>query len=322
MSEPEQDDHRDRSLGLAIFGAVQVGIGLLCAALVPLTVVGVVVSPEVNARIAFSSVVVYGAVAAIFVTLGVGSIRARRWAQALSLSLAWVWLITGVGTVLLMWLVLPTLWHDLARGAGLDEGTAHVVAVGVHLVLLVVYVLLPGVMVLFYRSPDVVATCRARDPDPGWAGRCPQPLLALAVAYGLGALSIAGMPAYGFVFPFFGRLLSGTVGALAWAVVTVVCLALARGTVRREPWAWWTAVVTTVAAAVSTLMTFTRIDSEAVLHAMHLPIEQQLIMEQMWPSSPWVQSAVWLTLWGSLLAYLAIIRPLFEPPLGRGEVGP
>ena len=317
MPVPNPDIHRDRSFGLAVFGAVEILIGLACAALIPMTLVGVALSPTMEAGIVIPSLGLYAAGAAIFVTLGVGSIRARRWAQALSLSLGIVWLITGVCTMLLMWVAAPTLWHDLGAGAGLDDGTIRVVAIAVNLVLLVLYVLLPGVIVLFYRSPHVIATCHRRDDDPGWAGRCPQKLLSLAVAYALCALSIIAMPSYNFVFPLFGLILSGAAGALCWALALVFCVALAWGTCRREIWAWWAAIGGCVFAAISSVATFGWSEPAAVFEAMDLHPDQLLVLEQFWPHETWIHIALWLLIWGSLVLYLVTVRKLF----GEGGSG-
>lgn len=311
MTGPSTDQHRDRSTGLVVFGVAEILMGVVCAALIPLTLVGAALSPTVETGIVIPSLLLYAAGAAVFVTLGVGSIRARRWAQALSLSLGWIWLITGVATVVVVWIAAPTLWQDLGAGAGLDDGTARIVAVAVNLVLLVVYVLLPGAIVLFYRSPHVIATCRRRDSDPGWAGRCPQQLLSLAVAYALCALSIVAVPSYNFVFPFFGWILSGATGALCWALAMIFCLALAWGTCRREPWAWWAAIVGCVFASISSIATFSLVEPAALFEAMELHPDQLMILEQLWPESPWVHVGLWLAIWGSLAAYLVAVRGLF-----------
>ena len=311
MSESFHADHRDRSLGLAVFGSVQILAGLACLALVPLTLFGMALSPSIEAGIVAPTLVLYVMAAAALIVLGVGSIRARRWAQALSLSLAWVWLITGVLTLVVLWLAAPSLWRDLAVSAGLDGGVATAMIIGINLILWTIYVVLPGVMVLFFRSPHVVATCRRRDTRPNWASHCPQRLLSLAVTFVFLALSITAVPSYGFIFPFFGVLLSGLPGAMLWAAVFVVCLAIARGTIRREPWAWWTAVAGSVTAAVSSAATFARVDPRTVFEAMSLPPEQLLIMEQLWPREPWIHVVSWLAIWGSLLAYLLVVRPLF-----------
>jgi hypothetical protein len=311
MPEPNAESFRDRSTALAVFGAAHILIGLGCAALIPLTLVGVSISPAMEAGIVVPSLVLYATGAAIFVTLGIGSIRTRRWAQTLSLSLGIVWLITGVCTMALLWVAAPSLWHDIGAGAGLDSGTIRMVTIVINLVLTVLYVLLPGAIVLFYRSPAVVATCHRRDPEPGWAGRCPQKLLSLAVAYALCALSIVAMPSYNFVFPLFGLVLSGTAGACIWALVLVFCLALSWGTCRREFWALWAAIGGCVFAAISSVATFSLVKPAALFEAMDLHPDQLMILEQFWPENPWIHVALWLAIWGSLALYLVTVRGLF-----------
>ena len=311
--------HRDRGAGLVVFGAVEILIGLAFAALVPLTLVAVTFSPMVEMQLVIPSLALYAALAAIFIALGIGSIRARCWAQALTLSLSWVWLITGFCTMVFSWWFLPGVWRDLGAGSGLDAGDARMVALGINLFLSMVYVLLPGAFVLFYRSPDVIATCRARSSNPGWTDRCPQRLLALAVAYVLGGLSIIAMPAYGFVFPFFGFLLSGAAGAACWTVVLVLSGALAWGTARGEPWAWWTAIATGAVAGLSSALTFAVVDPVELFEIKGVLSEQGPLFETLWPASPWVHVAFHLVIWGSFIAYLACIKHLFNPPLGRGR---
>ena len=319
-SSHRSDVHRDRSTGLVIFGAAAILIGLACASLIPLTIATARLSPVIDLRVVLPTLALYGLIAAAFVTLGVGSIRARRWAVALTLSLSWVWLITGVGTMVLSWWLLPGIWSSLGAASGLDAGTAQAVAIIITIFMGVIYVVLPGAFVLFYRSPHVIATCRSRDPQPDWTDHCPQRLLALTLAYALGGLSIAAVPAYGYVFPFFGRVLSGSVGAVCWVIVFVLSSALAWGTSRREPWAWWTAVAAACIGGVSSAVTFAVIDPSDLFQIEGLLAEQRALIEGVWPTSPWIHVAAQVLIWGSLIGYLFVAKPLFNPPLGRGEI--
>jgi len=317
MQESNDLVHRDRSLGLVLFGSGQILIGLACLALVPLTLVGLALSPALSLRTVVPSLILYSIAAAALIILGVGSIRARRWAQALSLSLAWVWLITGLCSLVVLWLAAPSLWGGLAASAGLNSDAATAMIIGINLVMGMLYAVLPGAMVVFYRSPHVVLTCRQRDNRPNWASRCPQRLLSLAVTFVLCGLSVIAVPSYGFIFPVFGVLLSGWAGAICWAAVFSLCLALAVGIVRREAWAWWTAVGGCIGAAVSSAMTFARVAPETVFTAMDLPPDQLLLMELLWPREPWIHVVFWLAVWGSLLAYLMVVKPLFGPMVGQ-----
>jgi hypothetical protein len=168
-------------------------------------------------------------------------------------------------------------------------------------------------MVLFYRSRHVTEACRILDPEPGLVGRCPQPLLGLAVAFAIGAVSTVAAPSYNFIFPIFGWLLTGAAGAVCWTLTAVVCLLLAWGSCRRRPWAWWIAFIGCVVAAASTVMTLAGNTPERIIGAMALPADQRAIIELLWPDRAWLHVAFWLAAWGSLAAYLIAIRPLFRP---------
>lgn len=314
-----RDDVRDRSAGLVVFGGTQILIGLGWASLIPLTLIAAALSPVLELSVVLSSLVFYLLIAGVFTTLGVGSIRARPWAAALSLSLSWVWLITGAATMVLSWWLLPGFWFQLGAASGLDIGAARVLALAVNLALGVIYVVLPGAFVLFYRSPNVTATCRLRNPQADWTQRCPPRLLALTVAFALGGLSIIVVPAYDFVFPVFGLVLSGAAGAACWVVVLVLSCALSWGTCRCEPWAWWTAVATACIGGISSAVTFAMVDPGELFLLEGLLPEQRALLEDIWPASPWIHVAVQALVWGSLIAYLLVVKPLFNPPLGRGE---
>jgi len=310
--------YRDRSLGLVVFGVIEILIGAFCALLVPLALLAWWVSGgdangSATLRSTLAVVVIYLVMAALFVWLGVGSIRARRWACDVMLAISRIWLMTGVCTLLLSWFVLP----GLLRGVGAAEGLPSeilLVAVGVTLAIVsLIYVLLPGAFVLFYRSPDVMATCRARDPRSQFTDECPPRVLTLAVLWGMAAISVVAMPAYDWAFPFFGRLLLGAAGAVPWIAVFVVCAALAWGSCRRRPWAWWGAVAATAAAAATTVVTSIRISPEAMVRALPIADDQMQILASIsWPGV-WAISLVWITVWASMLIYLFTMRSFFRP---------
>lgn len=312
-------DHRDRSLGLALFGIVEILAGLGCAALVPLTLAALALSPAVATAVVIPSLVLYGVIAVLLVVLGVGSIRALPWARALSLSLAWVWLITGVCSVVAAAWLLPVIWSQAGAGAGLEPGAIRVVAVVTGLILGLLFVALPAAMVLFYRSPDVVATCRAHHPEPDPISSCPQPLLALAVAYVLGGLGVVVVPAYDFAFPLFGAVLTGAAGAAGWLVVLGLSAALAWGTCRRERWAWWTAVAATVAGGLSSALTAAGLELDELARLTRLGADQRALLEPIWPDPPWLRAAIQIVVWGSLLLYLGSVRGLFVGRHGPDE---
>jgi len=111
-------------------------------------------------------------------------------------------------------------------------------------------------------------------------------------------------------------IVSGNTGVTLFFVLSGF---LAFGTCRGAPWAWWTAAAASIAAAVSSVATFAFANPGVVLEAIALPPEQLMVMQYLWPREPWIQILLWLSIWGSLLAYLFVVKPLFNPPLGRGR---
>ena len=262
-------------------------------------------------RSAIPAVVVYAALATAFVWLGIGSIRARRWARELSLSLSWVWFLTGVCSLILAWLLLPSVLGEVAGEGGFSHEVVVLVTVATTAVLGVLYVLLPGACVLFFRSPDVAATCRARDPGRQWTDDLSQRLLTLILVWALAAVSVLMMPAYNFVVPFFGVVLAGSAGAIVWLVILIGCVALVWGSVRRQPWAWWGAMIAVFLAGVSSVLTSLKVETSEILRAMDLPGDQADLLTAAMTADRWLVALFWIAAWGSFLAYLATLRRFF-----------
>lgn len=81
---------RDRYAGLVFFGVVEILVGLVALLMIPMLVIGARVSAPAGAasetfsrRMLVPSAMVYLGTGALLLTLGVGSILARRWARAL-----------------------------------------------------------------------------------------------------------------------------------------------------------------------------------------------------------------------------------------------
>ena len=313
-----QPEHKDRTVGLVVFGAASVLIGLVCALLVPLMFLSAALSESVggggaNLRSAWSASAMNTVMAVAFAWLGIGSIRARRWACELLLSLSWIWLLTGICALIIGIVVVPGVIAQLGTGSELPPEMAALVMAVTLGVSGVIYVVLPGLFVLFYRAPSVTATCCVRHPDPQWIERIPRRLLTLMVVWVLLAASVLLMPAYDFFFPFFGLVLTGAAGALLWAIVLAVCVVLALGTSRQAPWAWWGGVALTVAATLSSTLTVLRFDMKEIMVLMALPEDQVAIIETMPILDGWFPVFGSLVVWGTFLAYLITLRRYFLP---------
>jgi len=170
-----------------VFGVVLLLIGAVCAFLAPSGFLGAALSqPGYNWKMSIGTAALYLTLAASFVWLGIGSILARRWARTLILMLAWAWLITGIVNAALMAFLLPgmTKWMMLGGEFGSEVERIYPIVLAVMLTLTVaLLVVLPGVLILFYRSKHVLATVEVRDPRLSWTERRPRPVVVLSIAH-------------------------------------------------------------------------------------------------------------------------------------------
>ncbi|HTS19462.1 MAG TPA: hypothetical protein VMP11_17940 [Verrucomicrobiae bacterium] len=263
---------KDRSNGLIGFGVLVILIGCACAVLVPLMIVGQTMSATRNGaspefRPILPAILMYAGLAVLFVSLGIGSTMARRWARALLLILSWAWLIVGVLTMLAMAIFLPAAFVRVPSSGG----PAAMVVVMLFMLgfLSVFFLILPGILLLFYRSPHVKATCEARDPVPRWTDACPLPVLALSLLFVYGAVWMGViLLCYRGVMPFFGYLCSGLPGGALILLLIAVWLYCAWATYHLNPTGWWTAFAAIALLLISTVLTFSRVDLMEVYRQM------------------------------------------------------
>jgi hypothetical protein len=168
MTEP---GFKDRYTGLRIFGCLEVTLGLFCALAIPLMIYGwrlLVSEGQLDARTTMRTMLLacaaHGVASPALVVLGIGAMRARRWAWALNLILAWVALVTTVLVGGVGFAYRLALGFDLR---GVEAAVAFaILAIG------------PFAFWLFYREKDVELTCKARDPKERWTDRRPLPVMA------------------------------------------------------------------------------------------------------------------------------------------------
>ncbi len=229
---------RDRKGWLVFFGVVEILMGLVCLLMLGVMLLVVVFTPNgatgtaaIPMKGLFNALFMYGFMAAFFITMGVGSILARRWARAIMLMMSALWLAVGTVSVIMIFSLLPQLFRGPAmNGQQLQPGVAAMVEAVTVVFSIILFVIVPGVLFLFYRSPNVKATCEQRDPKPRWTDR-PLPVLSLALVSGLMALGMA-LALFINIVPFFGITLTGipamiyevTFGAVAaWSAWHLYC---------------------------------------------------------------------------------------------------
>jgi len=340
MSEPSgavAAVYKDRRTGLVLIGVLEILIGLFALAGAGLSSFAMIFAPAAAApqggRGVAAGIAIYLLAAAFFLTLGIGSILARRWARALMLVVSWLWLVVGVLSLVALVFLLPMMRTVTGRafeqaaqqppaGPVPDPALVGAVVLGCAVVFVVLfYIALPAIFILFYRSPHVRATCEARDPRPRWTDRVPLPVLALVLVQSCGALgALASGLGYG-AFALFGHVVSGAWAALLAAVFTAVLLLAAWWSWRLEARGWWLAVglgAFGLASAVGTLLH--PLDWNELFRAMGMDpsVYANLDLETWNRQMPWMMLAGFVP-W---LAYLLWVRRFFARPAPPAPLGP
>jgi hypothetical protein len=304
--------HKDRRAGLIVFGIVEILCGCLSALLLVFMILGQLLSERMIGaspmwRSLFMSAGMYGVLAVVLVWLGIGSFLRRRWARALSLILGWSWLLVGVFSLLVAALVFPSVM------SGLPEGPPVLVFLLIMLSIMACpMVVVPAALVLFYGSRHVKATCEASDPQPGWTDACPLPVLAAALwmVWGGFAALLTGLSGQA-AWPLFGTVLVGVPGMLACLPLASIWVALAWALYRLHPVGWWATLATHALFAVSSIVTFARIDLFDLYRQMGLP-EAQIDLLRRMPIFTGPHFAIYLgVMFAAMIGYLLWIRRYF-----------
>lgn len=275
MTEPSAIAYKNRRGALIFFGLVELAFGGLCILFMALSIFGFFVvansstpgMPVLQFRQMAMSLSVYLVGGVLLVTLGIGSILARRWARDLSLIVAWMWIILGVTTAATVIVMLPRLMSQMPAG---QAQTSNIVLTCVMVVFGFFGVVVPLALILFYRSPNVRATCIARDPYPRWTERVPLPLLALALWTLFGAVGMMTMSAYA-VLPLGRQIITGPLAVLTYCALGLFLLYVSWGLYTRRRVAWWLGIAYGALAAVYCVVVFPRLDYDRLLSAMQLP---------------------------------------------------
>jgi len=259
--------------------------------------------------------------AAALIWMGVGSMRTRRWARALTLVTSWYWLIMGVLLTILLTAMLPLSMKEAlhvqqnapgAPSAAVSTGVMAVIVTVIIVFFAILLVVVPIAFVVFYSRADVAATCRYRDPVASWTDRTPLPVLGASLVLFIGALYLLLTSVSTPLFPFFGRYLTGIAATACFAALASLDAYLAIALFRLKSAGWWIAVLTLPVRLLSMGFTYAKADLMQAYSKMGMSDAQVQILQ----SSPFFRSHV--ILWWSLLSlviffgYLLWLKRFFK----------
>jgi hypothetical protein len=314
--------YKNRRGGLIVFGIALIGFGLLTALMAvlmgsTLLLRGRVADATVPPPRAMVGVILfYLAIAVVLITLGAGSLMARRWARALTLVVSWMWLIGGVISSVAVIAMSSSMFAALPPG----QESARPFMIGCMAVTLGFFgILIPLAFVLFYRSPHVRATVEALDPVPRWTDRIPLRVLAFSCWMFFGAASVLMSMSMYRVLPFGSVLLRGLPAAAVMLIFAAMTLFIAIGSLKLMPSAWWAAMAMFLFGAVYSVVLMTRTNWEAWYSELGMSADpRQMEMLRTMYSGPFFYA--WLViLWVAYLAFLFYIRRDFFARLTPAE---
>ena len=312
--------YKNRKTGLVVFGIALIALGGLYLLLMLLAALGQLMAAkttgDTNLRIVLPSVLMYGALGVLLVTLGIGSIKCRRWARALTLVLSWACLVVGVVSIFMFILLGPAFFDRIAEmeGEPLPPAARTIIMVVAVGVIGVFFVLIPGLLALFYGSSNVKATVEGMDPQPRWTDACPLPALAVSLLAAFGAITLLTMPfAYNGAIPLFGTILSGFAGSLLWLVLAALMGYAAWSIYHLRVAGWWILLGMWGVLTISNVTTFSRVDLMTLYRHMGYPEKQLELMEKLNIFTP-AQVVMWNVLFMvPVIGYLIFIKKYFRP---------
>ena len=310
--------YRDRRTALLIAGVLEILLGVGAWLIVGLMIFA---ASMVTAQGAGSKgsiipgIAVYGIAGLVFVMLGVGSIRARRWARALWLVVSSFWLIGGVLAAAVVALLMASV-----------AGVESILLIAILSFFAVFMIGLPASLLAFYRSPHVKATCEAAAPEPCWTDGCPLPVLGAALWFASMTLTLPWMGwLYGGLYPFFGHFVRGAAGHGLWMVSGLLSGIATYGIYRRIHTLWLLGLVLVLGQGISATVTYAVVDPKELFAAMSIEgaaLEQIERMGMIRPSfmigsaSAAILPMVGLLLWARACFPKRSTEPAIPPPQG------
>jgi hypothetical protein len=276
-------EEADRYPRLVAGGLLLLLAGAACAVLVALTVLGLAMSWQggdgaSRARWSAPTLFWYSAGAAALIWTGVGSLLARRWAHAVVVAGAAVWLVKGVLSLVAALLSLRLVLRALPVMEGVAPWVRPLTAAFMIGWTALGGVLVPAMLLWLYAPRGVRLTCEQRDEGPSWTNRCPPTVLALAAALVAVALHEAVATAAGMPNLFFGRVLTGGRALAAGLLSAVLGMLVAAVVFRRKAWAFWAGLAYAGATAVSALL---------AVGVELAPVYGQLGLDAEWTDGAW-----------------------------------
>jgi len=298
--------HKDRSRTIVLLGIPISLLGVVAAVYAPLEFYPLYMFSEggrfhypgfgfgsfMFANIA-TQIVGYYLVALIFIPLGYGHLRRRRWVRKYALALLWFWLIVGAPVAVFFLIML----FSVKEYSLFFSWTIIIVTT-------ISYLALPFILFRFYNRQDVCMTLEMKDPRLSWWDQIPIPRLVLILLNGF-IIIFMHVPLFlRGIFPFFGRVWVNLEGIFLIDGSLLSLAILQFGVVKGKRWAWWGSLIYYGMLLINTIWTLAKVPYSDLLAVMQFPPTEMEILRGIPLSSYHVLIAFGLPLLLTIIAVL------------------
>lgn len=232
--------------------------------------------------------------------------------------LAWTWLAIGIVSMVMMAFLMPgILKNSQPQGQQVPQAALLIGMIVAMAFMSILFIVVPGALAFFYRSPHVLATCQARNPPPSWTDACPLPVLGMSLWLAIAAIGALAMPlsTHG-VLPVFGKMLSGLGGSLCCVALAFLWGYCAWAVYRVQPAGWWIVLISLCIVSVSAFVTFSRVDLAELYRVMGYS-ERQIETIKQFSFLQANRFAYWSVAWVvPMLGFLLFVKRYFSTPAG------
>ena len=256
-------------------------------------------------RALLTSALVDAIAAVLLATVGWGCLRLRRWAPAAADVTGWIWLLVGVGLVIL---APPFLEVILADGpVPIEDPTVAELAIRISVGLLALAgIVAPGLLIVLVRGNRVQRTCDRHD-DRAPAQRVGPARMKLALSFVVLGLLLAPV-AVGKALPVFTWLVDGIAAVVISLALSALLVWIGVAAWLKQPLAWWVAVGALTVIGLSGWVSLRTIPLERMLPAMGY---DELTIRSISAVPPlWLEALVLSVAVGGLLYLVALRRRL------------
>ena len=326
--------YKDRDGWLIAFGVLEILIA--CFFLLMAVMMGVLVptmpkpagQPPMPGSFFYLLAAMYAAVAVFFVTVGVGSIRAKNWARIAMVVTSSLWLGVGVLSTISTLFLMPRLLQQQraamppAQASQLPPNFEGIFLVGFGIFTVSIMVLLPLVLLLFYSSKSVKGTCWARSGIVSSARRLAIPVVVLIGWFSFSALSSLVVAAWFPMIALFGFIVHGAAARVIGVAFSLVSAYCAWNMYKLRVQGWMVALIAFGTWFVSGVITRARLDPMTLVEETYKYMgvtPQQLPGQNLDPQSLNLFWGLGVLFSGTLVGLTLYAKRYFKPDQRRSK---